>query len=145
MSPVPAAGTEVGTKLPENVTLVLLGLAVLFIALLLARFELVVPVRISTPATKRSLAGSADTTSPSMEIPAEPGCIVVLSRMIFAGSTTNAWPAIVIVAWEGGAEMENDRAGEMPHAKGRAISARPISLKADAKSMAKSEQYLVSS
>ena len=50
-----------------------------------------------------------------------------------------------MVACEGGAEMENDKDGEMPHAKGSAISARPISLKADAKSMAKSEQYLVSS
>ena len=90
MSPVLAAGAEVGGKPPENVTLVLLGLAVPIIAVLLPRFELVGPVRISMPATKRSLAMSADTTSPSMEIPAEPGCTVVLSRMIFAGSTTNA-------------------------------------------------------
>lgn len=87
---MPAAGAEVGAKLPENVTLVLLGLAVLFIAVLLARVELVVPARISMPATKRSLAMSADTTSPSTEIPAEPGCTVVPSRTIFAGSTTNA-------------------------------------------------------
>ena len=85
---MPAARAEVGAKLPENVILVLLGLAVLFTAVLLARFEL--PVRISMPATKRSLEMSADTTSPSMEIPAEPGCTVVLSRIIFAGSTTNA-------------------------------------------------------
>ena len=90
MSPVPAAGAEVGATLPENVALVLLGLAVLFIAVLLARVELVVPVRTSMPATKRSLVMSADTTSPSTEIPAEPGCTVVLSRMTLAGSTTNA-------------------------------------------------------
>ena len=48
-----------------------------------------------------------------------------------------------MVACEGGAEMENDREGEMPHAKGSAMSARPISLKADAKSMAKSQPYMV--
>ena len=90
MSPVPAAGPEVGAKLPENVTSVLLRLAVLFIAVLLAKVELVGSARISMPPTKISLEMSADTTSPSTEIPAEPGCTVVPSRMIFAGSTTNA-------------------------------------------------------
>ena len=50
-----------------------------------------------------------------------------------------------MVACEGGAETENDREGGIPHAKGNAISARPISIKADAKSMAKSEQYMVES
>ena len=56
------------------------------------------PGNISEPSTKRSLAASADTIWPSTDTPAAPGCIVVLSRIIFAGSTTNISLAIVMVA-----------------------------------------------
>ena len=56
------------------------------------------PANISEPSTKRSLAASADTIWPSTDTPAAPGCIVVLSRIIFAGSTTNISLAIVMVA-----------------------------------------------
>ena len=59
---------------------------------------LVGPGNISEPSTKRSLAASADTIWPSTDTPAAPGCIVVLSRIIFAGSTTNISLAIVMVA-----------------------------------------------
>ena len=56
------------------------------------------PVRTSTPLTKRSLAGSAETTCPSIDTPADPGAIVVLSRMYSLGSTTNCAEAIVMVS-----------------------------------------------
>lgn len=48
-----------------------------------------------------------------------------------------------MVACEGGVETENDREGGMLHTKGSAISVRLISLGADAKSIANSEQYMV--
>lgn len=118
---------ELTDALPDNVTFLLLRLAVLLIAVLLAEFEMVGWASISVPSTKRSLAASADTIWPSMETPAEAGCTVVPSRTISAGVTTNISPAIVMVANEGGAGREDDGKGGIVLATGTAISARPMS------------------
>ena len=59
-------------------------------------------VMTSTPLTKRSFRGSADTVSPSTSIGEPPGETVLLFRTTWVGLTTYIWEAIVMVSWSGG-------------------------------------------